>query len=58
LKFSEFGFWELLFVIFLNLLIVLNTLSTVIDDIIPFSTRKRQNFQDIKDFQKFSNEKL
>jgi hypothetical protein len=49
-KFSEFGFLELLFVIFLYLLTVLNTLSTVIDDIIPFSSRKRQNFQDIKKF--------
>jgi hypothetical protein len=27
---------------------VLNTLSTVIDDIIPFGSRKRQNFKDIK----------
>jgi hypothetical protein len=37
---------------------VLNTLSTVIDGIIPFGSRKRQNFQDIKNFQKFSNKKV
>jgi hypothetical protein len=37
--------------IFLYLLTVLNTLSTVIDDIIPFDSRGRQNFKDIlKDF--------
>jgi hypothetical protein len=41
---------ELLFVIFLYLLTVLNTLSTVIDDIIPFGSRKSQNFQNIKNF--------
>jgi hypothetical protein len=73
-------------VIFLCLLTVLNTLSTVIDDTIPFSceivalrkffavkkipgelrfrsyipfgSRKRQNFQDIKNFQKYSNKKF
>jgi hypothetical protein len=50
LKFSEFGFLELLFVMFLYLLTVLNTLSTVNDDIIPFGSRKRQNFPDIKNF--------
>jgi hypothetical protein len=37
---------------------VLSTLSTVIDDIIPFGFRKRQNFQDIKNFQKFPNKKF
>jgi hypothetical protein len=42
----------------LYLLTVLNTLSTVIDDIIPFGSRKRQNFQDTKNFQKFSNKKF
>jgi hypothetical protein len=31
-------------------LTVLSTLSTVIDDIIPFGSRKRQNFQDFKNF--------
>jgi hypothetical protein len=46
------------FVIFLYLLIVLNTLSTAIDDIIPFCSRKRQNFQDFINFQKFSNKKF
>jgi hypothetical protein len=44
LKFSEFGFLESLFVMFLYSLTVLNTLSTVIDDIIPFGSRKRQKF--------------
>jgi ACT domain-containing protein len=39
LKYSEFGFLELLFVIFLHLLTALNTLSTVIDDIIQFGSR-------------------
>jgi hypothetical protein len=34
-------------VIFLYLLTVLNTLSTVIDDIIPFDSSGRQNFEDI-----------
>jgi hypothetical protein len=48
LQFSEFGFQELLFVIFLYLLTVLNTLSSVIDDIIPFGSIERQNVQDIK----------
>jgi hypothetical protein len=37
---------------------VLNTLSTVIDDVIPFGSRKRQNFSDIKNFQTFSNKKF
>jgi hypothetical protein len=37
---------------------VLNTLSTVIDNIIPFGFRKRQNFQDFINFEKFSNKKL
>jgi hypothetical protein len=37
---------------------VLNTLSSVIDDIIPFGSRKRQTFQDIKKIQKFSNKKF
>jgi hypothetical protein len=46
LQFSEFGFYELLFVIFLYLLTVLKTLSTVIDDIIPFGSRGRQNYKD------------
>jgi hypothetical protein len=32
------------------LLTVLNTLSMVIDDIIPFGSRGRQNFQDIMNF--------
>jgi putative exporter of polyketide antibiotics len=50
LKYSEFGFVELLFVLFLYLLTVLNTLPTVIDNISPFGYRKRQNFQDIKNF--------
>jgi hypothetical protein len=50
LQFSEFGFQELLFVIFLYLLTVLNTLSTVIDGIIPFGSIGRQNFQDIINF--------
>jgi hypothetical protein len=58
LKFSEFGILELLFVMFLYLLTVLNTLSTVIDDIIPFGSRKRKNLPDIKNFQKFSNKKF
>ena len=44
-------------VIFLYLLTVLNTLSIVIDDIIPFGSRKRQNFQDIN-FQTLSNKKF
>ena len=44
LKFSEFGSQELLFVIFLCLLTILNTFATVIDEIIPFGSRKRQNF--------------
>jgi hypothetical protein len=48
-------FLELLIVIFLYLLTVLNTLSAVIDDIIPLGSRKRQSFPDIKNFQKFSN---
>jgi hypothetical protein len=43
---------------FLYLLTVLNTFSAVIDDIIPFGSRKRQNFPDIKNFQKFSNKKF
>jgi hypothetical protein len=47
LQFSEFGFLELLFVIFLYLLTVLNTISTVIDDIISFGSRGRKKFQDI-----------
>jgi hypothetical protein len=50
LQFSEFGFSELSFVIFLYLLTVLNTLSTVINDIIPFGSRGRQNLKDIKNF--------
>ena len=50
LKFSEFGFQELLFVIFLCLLSILNTFTTVIDEIIPFGSRKRQNFQYSKNF--------
>jgi hypothetical protein len=54
---KKFGFLELLFVIFLYLLTVLNTLSTVIDDI-PSGSRKRQNFQDIKIFQKLSTKKF
>jgi hypothetical protein len=37
-------------VIFLYLSTVLNTLSTVIDDIIPFGSRGRQNFEDIINF--------
>jgi hypothetical protein len=45
LKFCEFGFLELLFVIFLYLLTVLNTQT--VDDINPFGSRKRQNFPDI-----------
>jgi hypothetical protein len=44
--------------IFLYLLTVLNTLSTVIDDIVPFGSRKRQIFQDSINVQKFSNEKF
>ena len=44
LKFSEFGSQELLFVIFLCLLTILNTFATVIDEITPFGSRKRQNF--------------
>jgi hypothetical protein len=35
---------------FLYLLAVLNTLSTIFDDIIPFSFRGRQNFQKIYKF--------
>jgi hypothetical protein len=50
LQFSECGFWALFFVIFLYLLTILNTLSSVIDDINPYSSRGRQNFQDIKNF--------
>jgi hypothetical protein len=49
-KLVSFVFLELLFVIFLYLLTVLNTLSIVIDDIIPFDTRIRQNFPHIKNF--------
>jgi hypothetical protein len=45
-------------VIFLYLLTVLNTLSTVIDNMIPFGSRKRQNFQDFIHLQKFSNKKF
>jgi hypothetical protein len=45
-------------VIFLYLLTVLSTLSTVIDDITPLGSRKRQNFQDIKKIQKFSSKKF
>jgi hypothetical protein len=41
LLFSEFGSRN-----FLYLMTVLNTLSTVIDDIIPFGSRGRQNFQE------------
>jgi hypothetical protein len=37
-------------VIVLYLLTVLNTLSTVIDDIIRFDSRGGQNFQDIINF--------
>jgi hypothetical protein len=37
-------------VIFLYLLTVLNTLSAVIDDIIPFGSRKRQNFKNFENF--------
>ena len=44
LKFSEFGFQELLFVIYLCLLTILNTFATVIDEITPLGSRKRQNF--------------
>jgi hypothetical protein len=47
LKLSELGVLELLFVVFLYLLTILNTLSTVIDDIIPFGSRRRPNFQDL-----------
>ena len=57
LKFSEFGFQELLFVIFSCLLTILNTFATVIDEIIQFGSRKRQNFQDFINSQKFSNKK-
>jgi hypothetical protein len=43
-------------------LTVLNILSTVIDDIIddiiPFGSRKRQNFQDIKNLKKISIKKF
>jgi hypothetical protein len=39
-------------------LTVLNTLPTVIDDIFPSGYRKRQNFQDIEHFQKFSNKEF
>jgi hypothetical protein len=63
LQFSEFGFYVfvyVLIVIFFNLLTVLNTLSTAIDDIIPytslvgglndknfeFGSRGMENFQD------------
>jgi hypothetical protein len=38
--------------IFIYVLTVWNTLSTVIDDIIPFGSRKRQVFQDFMNFQK------
>jgi hypothetical protein len=51
LKFSEFAFLELLFAIFLYLLTVLNTLSTVIDDIIPFGSEKDKISQILKIFQ-------
>jgi hypothetical protein len=44
LKFSEFGFLELSFVIFLYLLTFVNTLSTVVDDITPFGSRKKTKF--------------
>jgi hypothetical protein len=37
-------------VIFLYSLTVLNTLSAVIDDIIPFGSRKRQNLIILKNF--------
>jgi hypothetical protein len=50
LQFNEFRFEELLFVLFLYLLTVFITLSTVIDDIIPFGSRGRQHFQDIMNF--------
>ena len=40
LKFSEFGFQELLFVIYMCLLTILNTFATVIDEITPFGSRK------------------
>jgi hypothetical protein len=48
--FLNLHFREVLFVIFLYLLTVsnmLDTVSTVIDDIIKSGSRKRQNFQDI-----------